>query len=183
MSKIDRLLDAYERFVALPWAASLSGPEKVWFCIYDPRDERRLRVRIPAFEAATRKAGHRWALFEVTGRFERWMANHEYRESYFARPKRLSASLDRFRDALAAEIGEVLAQGGPDDVVAIAGVGELLGITRVHQLVESVAGSTRGRLVVFFPGKRTGNNYRLLDARDGWNYLAVPIEAEENLAT
>ena len=33
----------------------------------------------------------------------------------------------------------------------------------------------RGRLVVFFPGQYEQNNYRLLDARDGWNYMAVPI--------
>jgi hypothetical protein len=26
-----------------------------------------------------------------------------------------------------------------------------------------------------FPGQFERNNYRLLDARDGWNYLAVPI--------
>ncbi|SPE51782.1 conserved hypothetical protein [Verrucomicrobia bacterium] len=35
--------------------------------------------------------------------------------------------------------------------------------------------SIRGRLVLFFPGEFENNNYRLLDARDGWNYLAVPI--------
>ena len=33
----------------------------------------------------------------------------------------------------------------------------------------------RGRLVVFFPGHLERSNYRLLDARDGWNYMAVPI--------
>ena len=32
-----------------------------------------------------------------------------------------------------------------------------------------------GRLVVFFPGEYEQNNYRLLDARDGWSYMAVPI--------
>ena len=37
------------------------------------------------------------------------------------------------------------------------------------------AGTYFGRLVVFFPGQFEQNNYRLLDARDGWNYLAVPI--------
>jgi hypothetical protein len=37
-----------------------------------------------------------------------------------------------------------------------------------------------GRLLVFFPGQREGNNYRLFDARDGWNYLALPIEARED---
>ena len=30
-------------------------------------------------------------------------------------------------------------------------------------------------LVVFFPGQKDDNNYRLLDARDGWNYMAVGI--------
>jgi hypothetical protein len=29
--------------------------------------------------------------------------------------------------------------------------------------------------VIFFPGHFEHNNYRLLDARDGWNYHAVPI--------
>ena len=38
----------------------------------------------------------------------------------------------------------------------------------------------RGRMVVFFPGEYVDNNYRLLDARDGWNYLAVPITLQED---
>lgn len=37
----------------------------------------------------------------------------------------------------------------------------------------------RGRLLVFFPGVYEHENYRLLDARDGWNYRAVPILAAE----
>ena len=37
----------------------------------------------------------------------------------------------------------------------------------------------KGRLLVFFPGVYEQNNYRLLDARDGWNYLAFPITASE----
>jgi hypothetical protein len=35
----------------------------------------------------------------------------------------------------------------------------------------------RGRVVVFFPGELEQNNYRLLGARDGWNYLAIAITA------
>lgn len=38
----------------------------------------------------------------------------------------------------------------------------------------------RGRVVVFFPGEYENSNYRLLDARDGWNYLAVPITLQED---
>jgi hypothetical protein len=32
-----------------------------------------------------------------------------------------------------------------------------------------------GRLLVLFPGEYNEPQYRFLDARDGWNYLAVPI--------
>jgi hypothetical protein len=42
-------------------------------------------------------------------------------------------------------------------------------------VLKLVEGDVKGRLVVFFPGTLEQNNYRLLDARDGWNYMAVPI--------
>ena len=51
----------------------------------------------------------------------------------------------------------------------------LFGFARVSQVLKMVERDIRGRLVVFFPGHFERNNYRLLDARDGWNYLAVPI--------
>jgi hypothetical protein len=59
--------------------------------------------------------------------------------------------------------------------VAIFGVGALFGFTRVSRVLKIVEPSIKGRLAVFFPGTFDNNNYRLLDARDGWNYLAVPI--------
>jgi hypothetical protein len=59
--------------------------------------------------------------------------------------------------------------------VAVFGVGTLFGFTRVSKVLRLLEGDIRGRLVVFFPGHYEQNNYRLLDARDGWNYLAVPI--------
>jgi hypothetical protein len=46
------------------------------------------------------------------------------------------------------------------------------------ELIDAVSGSIAGRLVVFFPGQYEHNSYRLLDARDGWDYLATPITAE-----
>ena len=51
----------------------------------------------------------------------------------------------------------------------------LYGFVRVSELIHDVERSIKGRLVVFFPGTKNENNYRLLDARDGWNYLAVPV--------
>jgi hypothetical protein len=64
--------------------------------------------------------------------------------------------------------------------VAVFGVGALFGFTRVSRVLKLVEPYIRGRLVVFFPGVYDQNNYRLLDARDGWNYLAVPITAHSS---
>jgi len=70
--------------------------------------------------------------------------------------------------------------GAPENtVVAITGVASLFGFTRISQVLPLVEPHIRGRLLVFFPGVYENNNYRLLDARDGWNYLAVPITSQE----
>ena len=64
-------------------------------------------------------------------------------------------------------------------MVAVSGVAGLFGFAKVSSVIEKVVPKVRGRLVVFFPGEHEDNNYRLLDARDGWNYLAIPIKAHE----
>ena len=64
-------------------------------------------------------------------------------------------------------------------LLAALGVAGLFGFIRVSELMDAVDDAIRGRLLVFFPGEYDGNIYRLLDARDGWNYLAVPITAAE----
>ena len=63
-------------------------------------------------------------------------------------------------------------------IVAIAGVGALFGVSSVSKVVEQAAPAIQGRLVVFFPGEVEDNNYRLLDARDGWNYMAHAITGD-----
>lgn len=182
MSKILSLLKSYGAFVRLPWQTALSGREKVWFCLYEPRDERRLRARLADFAMVTKDAGHDWHSFDVTTAFEEWMARHEYQEGYFAEPEFIAPALDDFLSGLAESLGQALDSADGDTVLALVGVGALFGITRVSALIERVSERIRGRLVVFFPGTREGSNYRLLDARDGWNYLAVPIEAEGRTA-
>lgn len=179
MSEIESLLKEYERFVRLPWDHKLAGPQKVWFAIYDPAQERRLRPRLGAFEAATRAAGHGWVALDLTDAFAEWMASHEYREAYFEQPEDMDLALADFADAVAQRVGEVLGTSAADKntVVAIIGLGSLFGLTRASELFAKVAPLIRGRLLAFFPGQHDGSNYRLLDARDGWNYLAVPISA------
>ena len=73
------------------------------------------------------------------------------------------------------------AESGPDTVVALLGVGTLFGLARVSSVVEGIKEAVDGRLLVFFPGEHHPENhtYRLLDARDGWNYLAVPLLAQD----
>ena len=81
----------------------------------------------------------------------------------------------------AAHIGETvrreLGAMGPKDILALLGAGALFGLMRISTLTESVAPAIPGRLLVFFPGRYEGGSYRLLDARDGWNYRATPIPA------
>ena len=60
-------------------------------------------------------------------------------------------------------------------VVGLFGVASLFGFIRVSEVMRAIERDVRGRIVVFFPGEYVDSNYRLLDARDGWNYLAVPI--------
>ena len=64
-------------------------------------------------------------------------------------------------------------------VVGVFGSASLYSFSRVSQVVKKIEGDIRGRLVLFFPGKYDQNNYLLLDARDGWNYLAVPITVHQ----
>jgi hypothetical protein len=179
MNEIERLLQAYDQFLRLPWDRSLAGAQKVWFAIYDPSHERRLRLRIPDFAIATQRAGHPWMLFDLTDAFAHWLADHDYRDAYFEDPEALELALEDFAAALAAQL--VAALTGPDvsdqTVVAVVGLATLFGLTRASKLLRAVDVSIRGRMLVFFPGQHDGSNYRLLDARDGWNYLAVPISA------
>ena len=65
------------------------------------------------------------------------------------------------------------------DLLALYGVASLFGFLRISEILPMVEGHIRGRLLVFFPGVYEQNNYRLLDARDGWNYHAVPITPSE----
>jgi hypothetical protein len=149
--------------------------------VYAPEDERRLRLRLPAFEIATRNAGHQWGLVDISDLFERWMAHHEYRDSYFASPELIGPALTGFVDELVSEVRSQLSDiTDPGTVVGLVGAGALFGlgeVARLSALVERVDDTIAGRLLVFFPGEHEGNNYRLLGARDGWNYLATRIMA------
>ena len=178
MSRIKVLAERYRRFIALPWQKDLAGAQRAMFVVYDKADERRLRARMTLFELATREAGHGWIECDLTGAFAEWMAGTEYRESYFESPEDLELKLEEdFLEFVAGRVREKLAapEADEDCVVGVYGIASLFGFARVSELMREVEREVRGRIVVFFPGEYEDSNYRLLDARDGWNYLAVPI--------
>jgi hypothetical protein len=181
MSYVDDLVAAYRKFVALPWQQNLAPPQRVWMAVYPPEQERRIRLHLPEFRTATIEEHHSWSLVDVTTSFETWMARHEYRDAYFDDPDLLESALPAFFSHLVEEVRTALvAHDKPNGVLALLGAGTLFGLgdaVKVSALLNAVNDAIAGRLLVFFPGEHEGNSYRLLDARDGWNYLAIPITA------
>jgi hypothetical protein len=176
MGRIEDLAERYGRHIATPWQRTVSGAQRVIMLVYDKELERALRARKLAFENATREAGFAWFETDVTDTFARWMAGTEYRDEYFVTPEDLNLKLDaEFNEFVANRIRERLAEADDKSVVGVLGAASLYGFTRVSQVLKLVEPEIRGRVLVFFPGQFENSSYRLLDARDGWNYLAVPI--------
>ena len=178
MGRIEELATRYRGHIGAPWQRNLAGDQKAIFVVYPKTDERKLRARLELFEMAATSTGHGWRLLDISNAFARWMADTDYREAYFEDPEALAMKLrSGFVQYTAGRLREALTDEGADEntVVAIQGVACLYGFTRVSLVLKEVVKDIRGRLVVFFPGEYEENNYRLLDARDGWNYLAVPI--------
>lgn len=180
MNRLDRILKSYADHISVPWNSGRSGAERVLFAVYDKHDELRLRARIADYEEATINAGHKWLLLDLTDSFPLWMSKQDYRDEYFTSPDLLegasSGQVTEFVDHLIASLKSQISDSSSDKhVCALIGVGTLFGLARISRIVEGIAPVVKGRLLVFFPGEYQNNNYRLLGARDGWNYLAVPI--------
>lgn len=185
MSRIDTLRKNYQRICGLPWDRNVAGSQRVWIAVYDAEDERKLRLRIGVFEEATLAVGHRWHRIDLTDGFADWLLgpdNIGYAASYFESPELLDdGPLAEFQAAVAHWIIDAMSalDDPAETVVAITGIASLFGFARISQVLPLVEPHVQGRLLVFFPGVYESNNYRLLDARDGWNYLAVPITSQE----
>jgi Domain of unknown function (DUF1788) len=149
MNGIESLAQEYERIARMPWDPSLAGPQKVWFAIYDPMQERRLRFRLSDFES----------------------------------PDEMELALQDFAVAVIARVEAWLQAPTVDasTVVGIVGLGSLFGLIHASTVLNAITSAVQGRLLVFFPGRYEGSQYRLLDARPGWNYLAIPITAKREM--
>lgn len=181
MGKLRRVLQSWERFIRTPWREDVAAAQRVVFCVYDPIEERALRSRLGEFELATTAAGHAWQHYDLTDTFAQWLGSQRYAQKYFEKPELLRTLLPRYLAFLDEQFASFIEGVGADTntVVAVTGVGSLFGLSKVKDVVDAFAPRVSGRLLVFFPGSFENNNYRLLDGYDGWNYLAVPITADQ----
>ena len=177
-TKVDKLLGVFEAAVQEPWPLTLSGQERVWFLVYEPSEQRKVDLRIGDFEVAARRAGKRWIAISMKKTFPLWMSSHEYRDEYFESPEVLVDQLEsEFKEYAIQFIQEQLSASNSDEnaLIAIHDVSALFGFGRLSEILKGAAQAFKGRVLVFFPGEFSNNQYRLLDARDGWSYLARPI--------
>ena len=181
MNSTDRLVSNYARQVRLPWSSNVAGKQRIWFAVYPPAEERRVRARLPQFEALTLESEHGWSMVDLTGLLPQWLETHEYREAIFQEPDQLSVGDDL--EVLAAGLIRAACENEDADagsVVAVTGLASLFDFMRVSSLIERIEECVRGRLLILFPGEYRQNVYRFMDARDGFNYMAVPITSTES---
>ncbi len=181
MNSIDRLLVNYVCQLRLPWAPNLAGKQRVWFAVYPPNEERRVRAHVQKFETTTLETQHGWSVVDLTNVFPDWLAGYEYREAIFKEPEFFSANTE-LEDLAVARVRAACTNEDIDasSVVAIVGLASLFDFIRVSNLIDRVEDTIRGRLLVLFPGEYMGNVYRFMDAREGFNYMAVPITTTES---
>lgn len=178
LSKIDQLLEAFEKVVREPWSSTLSGQERVWFLVFDPADQRKVDFRLGDFETSTVKSGKKWKCISFKQCFPSWMANHPNKEDYFLNPQYIVDQLEaEFIPSAIQYLKDELKKIEQDQntLIAVKDVSALFGFVRLSEVLNSCDKEIKGRLLIFFPGEFEHNHYRLLDARDGWDYLARPI--------
>jgi hypothetical protein len=177
-TRIELLLEAFDKVVKEPWSTILSGSERTWFLVYDPAEQRKVDLSMVDFETTTINVGKKWRSISLKPCFPTWMANHEYRDAFFESPEYIVDQLEaEFIPYAIQYLKEKLSQTDQDELtlIAVTDVSSIFGFARLSELLNSCDQHIKGRLLIFFPGEFEHNQYRLLDARDGWNYLARPI--------
>jgi hypothetical protein len=135
--------------------------------------------RTDEFRLATEASGRGWRQYDVAPIFAEWIATQSWFERIAKRPSQLERVIPDFESELVQRLRSELSSCSANDLLAVMGVASLFGLTRASSMIAQVASTVRGRMVVTFPGTHVNGIYRLLDARDGWNYHAIPIPAAD----
>ena len=176
MGRIEELADKFGIYLELPPSGIGLAAERVLMVVYDEDLERTFRERVVEFEMRTTTAGRKWKQLDCTGIISDWMTQLDYRESYFAEPEHLGTKIEgEFKNVVVDRLRAALQGMDASSVLAVTGIASLYGFVRFSEIIREVDADIRGCLAVFFPGTKDKSNYRLLDARDGWNYLAHSI--------
>jgi hypothetical protein len=176
MSKVNQLIEKFESIIKEPWSTGLSGQEKVWFLIFDPIELRKVYFKLGEFEMATKNANRDWLSISLNDSFTNWLSQHDYKESFFEEPQYISDALqEEFREYIILEINEKLEENSENTLLVLKDASAIFGFIKLSEIVQDLSNKIKGRLMVLFPGEFTNNQYRLMDARDGWDYLARPI--------
>lgn len=186
MSRLDQLIAAYRRHASIPLKPGLPVAQRVWFLVYPPEDERRLKNHLAEFEIATSDADLHWKEIDFSEAFAQWMNTYEDEEERTACLKDPDITENYadpgFSEFLASKIRQVADEIDPSrierTVFAITGLMELYDFIHVSDIMEELGNDIRGILLLFFPGERDGNTYKFIGARTGWDYLATPITLE-----
>jgi hypothetical protein len=181
MSKIDQLASAFGNHIGVGWPSGSSGAQRVIMIVYDPNEERTLRKKIELFAHEAASHQYAWHCIDLTSAFAGWLGTHRYREGYFEEPEMLAAGAnERFAQHAAEALVRALQRPAHTDreIVGLIGAGALFGVVSLSDVITRVEHAIKGRLAIFFPGRSRDGRYRLLDARDGWDYHAVPIQID-----
>ncbi len=184
MNRIDQLLQNYRSHIKMPLRPGLPASQRVWFAVYPATEERRLLNRIDEFEMATKDAGYPWVRIDFRGSLARWLSSieDEERAGWFKNPDDIELyAKSEWKDVLTEFFqNEVARTTTPElTVFALTGLMDLYDYLHISELIDNLEKTFPGFLLVFFPGEKEGNTYRFLDARIGWNYLAIPIVSEK----
>jgi hypothetical protein len=185
MSRVSDLVDAYAGELSLPWRPGLSGGERVWMLVYPPDMERAMRAALPRLEMVTLQEGHGWTPLDITDELGLWLASHRHSEAFFEEPLDFTpAIIDKFEGELVAKIRARLAAAPESDAVALIGIGSVFPFLRASSVIKAIDDAVRGRLLVLFPGLHDPetHSFRLLDARDGFNYRARVIDPQKDIS-
>jgi hypothetical protein len=183
MSRIDQLLVRFRTHVSQPLRRDFPLSQRIWFVVYPPEDERRLGPRLPEFEMATKDVGLEWVRIDLAGSFAEWIDSRDDKDAIMGDPELVETYadpgyVDFIKDRLANAVTQHAQKTPESTVFALTGLIELYDFIHVSSIIEALDSKFPGVLLVFFPGERENNTYRFLGARDGWDYLAVPILPE-----
>lgn len=184
MSKIDSLIDSYKRHISLPFRKERDLTQRTWIAVYPPEEELRLRSKIDEFEIATKENDYHWKTIDFTDSLAEWldsMPEQKRKECLaddentadIAKPLFMRFLAERIKNT----IEETPAAKVDRSVFAIVGLMGIYDFAFISEVFESLSKNLPGNLLLFFPGEKEGNIYKFLNARKGWNYMAVPILA------